>query len=235
MCYYCFDVLINALRYGQELVDGKRGQMIPGFVSELPDATVECPIFVTWDKANRDLSNNNNNNNNWQLRGCIGTLGPRLLVDAVGEYALISALKDRRFRPITLQEIPRLRVSVSLLVQYEPCADAYDWTVGTHGIMIKFSVSGRSYSATYLPEVAKEQNWTIPQAVASLVQKAGYHGTLTPEILRSVQCTRYQSSKCQVTFAEYVEEHCKGVNPLSAPMPQMDQTGTQSWQSCKQM
>ncbi len=228
MCYYCFDVLIGSLRYGQQHFDGKGNQVIPGFVAELPTATVECPIFVTWDKQNSPLSN-------WQLRGCIGTLGPRLLVDAVGEYALISALQDRRFSPITLQEISSLRVSVSLLIQYELCDDTHDWTVGVHGIMIKFSVAGRSYSATYLPEVAKEQKWTIEQTVASLVQKAGYHGTLTPELLRNIHCTRYQSSKCRVTFAEYMEEHCNGNDPLSITMPHVDRSGVKSWQSCKQM
>jgi uncharacterized protein (TIGR00296 family) len=258
MGYYCFDVLIHSLRYGEPLVDVKRKKMIPNFVSELPDVTVECPIFVTWDQCStRTTTNNSNNNNNhWQLRGCIGTLAPRLLVDAVGEYAVISALKDRRFRPITIPEISSLRVSVSLLVQYETCSDAYDWTVGVHGIMIKFVVGGQSYSATYLPEVAKEQQWTVPQTVASLVQKAGYyhhshnqhhhHGTsssssssspLTPELLRNIQCTRYQSSKCRVTFAEYMEEHCNGTNPLTIPLPHVDSTtsGARSWQSCKQM
>lgn len=221
----------------------------PFFVSDLPDATVECPIFVTWDKECNNNHSNKNRNTPYQLRGCIGTLGPRLLVDAVGEYALISALKDRRFQPVTLSEIPSLRVSVSLLVQYEPCRDAHDWTVGVHGIMIKFEVGKSSYSATYLPEVAKEQQWTIPQTVASLVQKAGYHGALTPELFQNIQCTRYQSSKCQVTFAEYMGEHCRGTNPLTVALPSSASGGVlvsgdddddasgikSSWNSCKQM
>lgn len=235
MCHHCFDVLIQSLQYGQHHLDGKRKQTTPAFAVDLPNVTVECPVFVTWEKQRSSLSN-------WQLRGCIGTLGPRLLVDAIGEYALISALKDRRFDPITIQEVPFLRVAVSLLVQYEVCEDVYDWTVGTHGIMIKFMVAGRSYSATYLPEVAKDQNWTIAQTVSSLVQKAGYHGALTPEILRSIHCTRYQSSKCRITYAQYVEEPCQGMDPLSVTTTaQSDSTGTsggsgvKSWQSCKQM
>lgn len=229
MCFFCFEVLINALRFGQQLVDGKRKQIMPEFVSDLPDVSVESPIFITWEKVGDGF------NKKWQLRGCIGNLGPRLLMDAVGEYALISALKDRRFRPITIQEISSLRVSVSLLVQYEQCTDAFDWTVGQHGIMIKFFVDGRSYSATFLPEVAAEREWTVDQTIAHLVQKAGYYGALTPEFLRSIQCTRYQSSKCRLTFQEYVDEHCNGVNPLSSPLPQLNQDAAKSWQSCKQM
>jgi AMME syndrome candidate gene 1 protein len=239
MCYHSFDVLIQALRYGQHHVDGKRKQTTPAFVADLPHVAMECPVFVTWEKQRSSMSSH------WHLRGCIGTLGPRLLVDAIGEYALISALKDRRFDPITIQEVPFLRVSVSLLVQYEVCEDVYDWTVGTHGIMIKFMVAGRSYSATYLPEVAKDQKWTIAQTVASLVQKAGYHGTLTPELLRTIHCTRYQSSKCQVTYAQYVEEQCQGMDPLAVmTTSHFDSHGSssgggsgaaKSWQSCKQM
>mmetsp|Transcript_79972 Transcript_79972/g.232192 ORF Transcript_79972/g.232192 Transcript_79972/m.232192 type:complete len:256 (+) Transcript_79972:135-902(+) len=227
MCYYCFDVLIHALRFGQQIVDNQRKQTVPDFVSGLPDITVECPIFVTWDKMHQ-------RSNKYQLRGCIGTLGPRLLVDAVGEYALTSALKDRRFRPITLDEIPSLRVAVSLLVNYEKCEDCYDWTVGVHGIMIKFMVNGRHYSATYLPEVAKEQGWTIPQAVASLMQKAGYQGNITPDIVRNIQCTRYQSSKIRVSFEEYVKEHCQGQDPMLSTAVPMD-VGSKAWQSCKTM
>ena len=47
-----------------------------------------------------------------------------------------------------------MEVTVSLLVNFEECS-CLDWTVGTNGIEIEFN--GRS--ATYLPEVALEQNW----------------------------------------------------------------------------
>jgi AMMECR1 domain-containing protein len=38
-----------------------------------------------------------------RLRGCIGSLEPRAIVDGLPEYALTSALRDRRFPPVTLQ------------------------------------------------------------------------------------------------------------------------------------
>jgi hypothetical protein len=40
-----------------------------------------------------------------------------------------SALKDSRFTPITLAELPHLSVHVSLLVRFEDCADYLDWEV----------------------------------------------------------------------------------------------------------
>ena len=46
------------------------------------------------------------------------------------------------------QEVPSLKCSVSLLVRYENAAHAYDWIVGTHGILIKFSDAKVSESKT---------------------------------------------------------------------------------------
>lgn len=199
---------------------------VPEFIDQLPDAGTETPIFVTWDKKSNDNkerssstfleSSGSNMSCSWRLRGCIGNLSPRLLVDAVGEYAIISALKDRRFDPIQLSEVQSLRCSVSLLVNFEDCQHVYDWTVGKHGIMIKFYAheTGKYYNATYLPEVASQQGWDITKTVASLIQKAGYYGPCTPELIQSIRCTRYQSSKCSVTFEQYLKTHCSGQNPI---------------------
>ena len=197
MCYHCFDVLINALSSRNT----NRNEL-PEFSKELTNISVECPLFVTWEKKG--------NNGSWQLRGCIGTLSPRLLVASIGEYAVTSALRDRRFHPIGISEVSSLRVSVSLLVQYEDCDHAYDWKVGIHGILINFTVAQQHYNATYLPEVAKEQGWDQEKTVATLIQKAGYYGRVTNELLKSIQCTRYQSSKHKVDFEEYLTKHCNG-------------------------
>ena len=85
------------------------------------------------------------------------------------KYALTSALNDTRFDPITLKEVPELNVSVSLLVEFENGKDAYDWEVGKHGIEIFFE----DYSATFLPEVAAEENWTKQETIIHLIRKAG--------------------------------------------------------------
>ncbi len=219
MCYYCFDTLIESLQKGSTRKT-KNGRLsgdatnVPDFVDELPDALTECPIFVTWEKQ-KNTNGTNNDNSSWQLRGCIGTLEPKLLATAVGEYAIISALRDQRFNPISLSEVHSLRVSVSLLVDYEECKDVYDWSIGIHGILIKFVVDGRHYSATYLPEVAKQQQWDHSKSVSSLIHKAGFNGDVTSDLLKSIQCTRYQSSKYQVTFDEYVLHSCEGNTPIS--------------------
>jgi hypothetical protein len=76
--------------------------------------------------------------------------------------------------------------------------------VGVHGIWIHFEApDGNEYSATYLPEVAAEQGWDQPAAIASLVRKAGYHRALPTRYLGMMRVTRYQSSKATLTYDEW--------------------------------
>jgi uncharacterized protein (TIGR00296 family) len=151
MCHYCFDVIVKELVRTVNSESSQTGH--PPFAQSLPSVEAECPLFVTWDiKRHSDFV----------LRGCIGTLSPLPLITAIGEYALTSAFRDHRFDPIDKHEVPHLRVAVSLLVNYEDCSHCHDWTVGVHGIIIKFTMNrSNHYSATYLPEVASEQGYVF--------------------------------------------------------------------------
>lgn len=221
MCLYCFDLLVDDLIARAK---GRRRRVdlrIPPFATSLPPLA-ECPLFVTWDKrkggTSRRWSPTSKSGSSpmlrqeFELRGCIGTLSPRPLHTAIGEYALTSAFRDRRFDPISDHEVPHLRVAVSLLVDYEECSHCHDWTVGVHGIIIKFTFDSVPYSATYLPEVPLEQGWTQEEAVESLVRKAGFRGEVCNNLLGQINCTRYQSSKHRLTFDEYVA--MSGSDPL---------------------
>lgn len=169
--------------------------------SSSPDDVVSpstSPLFVTWKKLHRGET--------YHLRGCIGTFSPLQLQDGLREYSLISALRDSRFDPVELDEVPQLQVGISLLMHFEDGADWQDWTVGKHGISIKFSSArGKRFSATYLPEVASEQGWDVPETLESLVRKAGYRGPVNAQLLESIKLTRYQSQKTSLTYAEYQE------------------------------
>jgi len=189
MCHNCFDVLMLEL--------GHQSIAKADFTDDLPDKNIRSPLFVTWEKRR---------GTKYQLRGCIGSLSPVTLASAVSTYAVTSAVRDRRFHPIESKEVPLLRVSVSILVDYEPCKDCFDWVVGKHGILIEWFEESQ-YSATFLPEVAKDQGWDVQTTVHHLVRKAGYRGTLKEELLSTIKCTRYQSSKQNLTFEEYSE--CK--------------------------
>lgn len=98
-----------------------------------------------------------------------------------------------------------LRVSVSLLVNFERARSWEDWVVGIHGIRIRFKASRKVFSATYLPEVAREQGWTKLEALESLIRKAGFSGRIDDALLGKVSLERYQSSKYSLSYQQYVD------------------------------
>jgi AMME syndrome candidate gene 1 protein len=130
--------------------------------------TESYPLFVTWNTHSRS--------GHKSLRGCIGTFEALPLEQGLSGYALTSAFDDTRFSPIPASQLPVLSCALTLLADFEPCDDAVDWTLGTHGLRISFSYRNRRHSATYLPDVAVEQGWTREETVESLMKKAGWDG-----------------------------------------------------------
>ncbi|KXS17954.1 hypothetical protein M427DRAFT_54178 [Gonapodya prolifera JEL478] len=182
-CAYCFDVLAARL-------EGSRKHIEPEFLDD------KYPLFVTWHTVRGA---------NQRLRGCIGTFEATKIHKGLEEYALISALRDRRFSPITKDELSELSCGVSLLTNFEPAEDYLDWEVGQHGIWIEFrnEVSGGKTTATYLPEVAEEQGWTKLEAIDSLLRKGGHQGRISEKLRKSIKLTRYRSEKHEITYQEY--------------------------------
>jgi len=225
MCEHCFDALLQELSSSRSTQGNKRKISLLRRPDDRKIPDVDCPLFVTWKKLRTRsaiISCDENQtpqvyeDSDYDLRGCIGTLAPRPLESALVEFALTSAFHDVRFDPIAMIEVPHLKLAVSLLVGFSPCRDCLDWVPGLHGIIIKFhgnsTKRGSPFSATYLPEVAKEQNWSQREAVMSLVRKAGYNGTITEDLLSRIECTRYQSSKQSMTYTEYAQSR-GGLDP----------------------
>ncbi|XP_003391476.2 PREDICTED: AMMECR1-like protein [Amphimedon queenslandica] len=181
MCYYCFDVLLAHLTQSPS-------PRSPHFSND------EYALFVTW-KIGRER----------RLRGCMGTFSPRKLHRGLSEYALISAVKDSRFDPVVIEELPRLECGISLLTHFEKAENYLDWEIGTHGIQIEFLDGKTLRKATYLPEVPREQGWTKDQTIDSLLRKGGYRHYVTKEYRSSIKLIRYQSEKCVVTYDEYIK------------------------------
>lgn len=153
---------------------------------------------MTWKKAA--------NGSEPRLRGCIGTLESRQIVSGFRDYALTSALRDRRFPPIQSKELPTLECTVSILTDYEIAEDYLDWEVGKHGLIIEFTApdSNTKHSATYLPEVAGHEGWTHVETIDSLVRKAGYQRIITESLRKKIKVTRYQSTLYTMHYGEYV-------------------------------
>ncbi|KAG0004726.1 AMME chromosomal region protein 1-like [Modicella reniformis] len=182
-CFYCFDALVAYFE--------ARPVVAPDFENS------EYPLFVTWSTSEgRDLV----------LRGCIGNFKAMPLYSGLQEYALTSAFKDGRFPPIALKEIPSLVCNVSLLINFEDGDDYLDWEIGVHGIWIEFrDGKGRKRTATYLPEVPKEQGWTKLKTIDSLLRKGGFQGSINEDVRQGIILTRYQSRKAQSTYDEYIQ------------------------------
>ncbi|KAL3680830.1 hypothetical protein R1sor_023786 [Riccia sorocarpa] len=195
MAVYCFDTLVA--HYTGDVPPP------PGFESGT------FPLFVTWKKIL--------NGGEPRLRGCIGTLEARCLFTGFKDYALTSALRDRRFPPIQAREIPNLECTVSLLTDYETASNYLDWEIGKHGMILEFTDSNSiRHSATYLPEVAAQEGWTKQESVDSLVRKAGYMGPITESLRRRFRITRYQSSLYTMHYSDYLAyvKRTRGVVPV---------------------
>lgn len=181
-CFYCFEALISHLEAHE---------------ADLPHLEDQhFPLFVTWKSTTTEEPS---------LRGCIGNFSPLPLTGGLKDYALIAALQDSRFHPVTLDEVRYLQCTVSLLTDFEPADDHLDWEVGTHGIRMELVHDGRRYSSTFLPEVAGEQGWTKIETLEHLLRKSGFRSKITSTLYQQIKITRYQSRKCTATYAEYLE------------------------------
>ena len=99
-----------------------------------------------------------------------------------------------------------LQCKVSILQHFEEGLKWLDWEIGVHGIIIEFMdpMGRRTYNATYLPEIAKEQGWTKEECIDSLMLKAGFTGTVTSKLRESICLTRYQSSCFAMDYDDYI-------------------------------
>lgn len=104
------------------------------------------------------------------LRGCIGEIMPmRPLIEAVAARAVDSALHDPRFMPVTERELANIRIEVSALTPPKPVDSWRDIVLGRDGMTLE---KGGCF-AVFLPQVAPEQAWDLPETLSYLSQKAG--------------------------------------------------------------
>lgn len=181
----------SSLAAGAGSTPGTSTSSLPLAVSPSSSA----PLFVTWNTLEDD--------DDAALRGCIGTFEAQPLSVGLPEYAVIAALHDTRFPPISRRELPTLQAAVTLLTDFEPVDDPYDWEVGVHGIRLSFHERGRRFGSTYLPDVAAEQGWTKDETLFSLTRKAGWMGGRSRWKELDLKVTRYQGKRVSAEYAEF--------------------------------
>jgi len=131
---------------------------------ELPDTSRLSPAarrkmgaFVTLNIGDR-------------LRGCIGEILPqRSLLKAVASRAVDAAFHDPRFLPLREDEFGLIRIEISALQPPHPVKSWHDIELGRHGILLQKDGTG----AVFLPQVAPEQGWNLPETLTHLSMKAG--------------------------------------------------------------
>ncbi|MFH1212115.1 MAG: AmmeMemoRadiSam system protein A [Candidatus Woesearchaeota archaeon] len=120
-------------------------------------------VFVTLKKAG-------------ELRGCIGYPLPVMkLSEALVLAARSAAFKDPRFPPLKKEELPFIKIEISVLTVPEiikvknPLAYPEKIEIGIHGLLIE---KGHN-SGLLLPQVAVEQEASPQEFLMMLCQKAG--------------------------------------------------------------
>ena len=104
-----------------------------------------------------------------RLRGCVGypsAVSP--LYETVIETAQSAAFEDPRFVPVTLNEAPGLKISISVLSAMSPIR-AEDVIIGRHGLIISEGV----FRGLLLPQVPVEHGWDRVTFLEQTCRKAG--------------------------------------------------------------
>ncbi len=104
-----------------------------------------------------------------KLRGCIGYVSPTdSLYKTVADTARAAALDDPRFEPVTLSEVPHLKIEISVLSLPQPIRPN-EVVIGRHGLVV---MQGNR-RGLLLPQVAPEWNWDRETFLAQTCLKAG--------------------------------------------------------------
>ena len=105
-----------------------------------------------------------------ELRGCIGLIiAEHPLYSTVAQMAVSAATSDYRFDPMTVKEMEKADLEISVLTPFETISDISKIEVGKHGLYI---MKG-PYHGLLLPQVAVENNWDVNQFLQYTCLKAG--------------------------------------------------------------
>jgi len=105
-----------------------------------------------------------------ELRGCIGyTSATKPLYMTVRDTATLAALKDPRFKPVSVSELPKLEYEISVLSPLRRVTDIQQIKVGEHGLLMK----NGGFEGLLLPQVPVEQKWDRQKFLEQTCVKAG--------------------------------------------------------------
>lgn len=136
------------------------------------------------------------------LRGCLGTLQAReALWLAVKRLAGDSVTQDYRFShdPVTLSELPRLEIDISVLHPRRELEDPLSLVLGQDGIVVEGQGRYEGCHGVYLPQVATEHEMDKEAFLSSCCShKAG----LPAEAWRDRRCCKVYAFRAEVFCEE---------------------------------
>lgn len=161
------------------------GRVLQVDLAQLEDnLQIEAAVFITLTRSG-------------ELRGCVGSLqAVEPLAQAVATSAFNAAFRDRRFAPVSAEELDAIRIEVSVLSEMEPIEAPTRQALldalqpGVDGLLLE----DRGYRSTFLPKVW-EKIASPTEFLEQLLLKAGLGAD---HWSGSLQFHRYHS----FTFAE---------------------------------
>jgi hypothetical protein len=136
-----------------------------------PELLTPAAVFVT-------LTINGN------LRGCIGTTEPHApLYEAVNQLAVAAAVEDYRFAPLTLNELAKTRIEISVLSPLTKVASADEIKEGVNGVVVRRG----GKSGLFLPQVWEQ----IPKKEEFLNELCWQKAGLEPAAWKDPQTELY--------------------------------------------
>ncbi|HEY9734022.1 MAG TPA: AmmeMemoRadiSam system protein B [Drouetiella sp.] len=108
-----------------------------------------------------------------ELRGCIGYIWPvKPLFQTVMDNTIGSSSRDYRFQPVLQSELKNLEIDINILTAPRRIKNYNEIVVGRDGVVMY--KDGRQ--SVFLPSVATEFGWDLPELLTQLSLKAGLAG-----------------------------------------------------------
>jgi len=103
------------------------------------------------------------------MRGCMGVPCPgKSLEETIRQVAIESALKDARYAPLSEEELPEIKIEVTVLTTPKPI-DPSQLQLGVHGLLIHQEEG----SGLLLPHVPLDYGWDVEAFLVGTCLKGG--------------------------------------------------------------
>jgi AmmeMemoRadiSam system protein B/AmmeMemoRadiSam system protein A len=141
----------------QAVVNRVKEGKLTTFETENPRLKADGAVFVTIKR-------------NGMLRGCIGHARAFVpLYKSVIKNAEAACVNDRRFKPMTTDELDDMEIEISVLSPLVPIKGIDEIEMGRHGLYLMVD----NKHALFLPQVPVEAGWDRTEYLRQLAMKAG--------------------------------------------------------------